>query len=175
MELDQYIGSIHDQLEAAARSGGDEALELARRLSAPLDASIRLALQDALSAAVEEITVDLAPGSVELRLRGREPRFVVTLPPPDPSTEDDADVDASDPSPEDLAPREGEESGTWRINVRMPEHLKPRIDRAADVEGLSVNAWLVRAAGARLDRNEGAGRRDKRTPHGAQRYTGWAR
>jgi hypothetical protein len=172
MELDPYIESIHEQLQAAARSGGDEALELARRLSAPLDASIRLALQDAIAAAVEEITVDMAPGSVELRLRGREPRFVVTLPPPDPSTEDGADV--ADPPLEDLAPRQDEEGGTWRINVRMPEHLKPRIERAADGEGLSVNSWLVRAAGAGLDRSEGGGRREKRAPHGAQRYTGWA-
>jgi hypothetical protein len=172
MELDPYVESIHEQLEAAARSGGDEALELARRLSAPLDASIRLALQDAIAAAVEEITVDMAPGSVELRLRGREPCFVVTLPPPDSSTEDDAEVAAQ--APEDLAPRQDEEGGTWRINVRMPEHLKPRVERAAEGEGLSVNAWLVRAAGARLDRSEAGGRREQRTPHGAQRYTGWA-
>ena len=172
MELDPYIASIHEQLESAARSGGDEALELARRLSGPLDASIRLALQDAIAAAVEEITVDMAPGSVELRLRGREPRFVVTLPPPDPSTESGADV--TEPAPEDLALRQDDEGGTWRINVRMPEHLKPRIERAAEGEGLSVNAWLVRAAGARLDRSEAGGRREQRTPHGAQRYTGWA-
>ena len=172
MELDPYVEAIHEQLEAAASSGGDEALELARRLSAPLDASIRLALQDAIAAAVEEITVDLAPGSVELRLRGREPRFVVTLPPPDPSTEEDPE--GTDPPLEDLAPRQDEEGGTWRINVRMPEHLKPRVERAAEGEGLSVNAWLVRAAGARLDRSEGGGRREQRTAHGAQRYTGWA-
>ena len=172
MELDPYVESIHEQLEAAARSGGDEALELARRLSAPLDASIRLALQDAIAAAVEEITVDMAPGSVELRLRGREPHFVVTLPPPDLSAEGDAD--AIEPAPEDLAPRQDEEGGTWRINVRMPEHLKPRVERAAEGEGLSVNAWLVRAAGARLDRSESGGRREQRAPHGAQRYTGWA-
>jgi hypothetical protein len=171
MELEPYVESIHEQLEAAARSGGEDALELARRLSAPLDASIRLALQDAIAAAVEEITVDLAPGSVELRLRGREPRFVVTLPPPDPSSE----ADVADLPPEDLSPLPVEEGGTWRINVRMPEHLKPRIERAADGEGLSVNSWLVRAAGARLDRSEQGGRREKRAPHGAQRYTGWAR
>ena len=77
-------------------------------------------------------------------------------------------------APEDLAPRQDEEGGTWRINVRMPEHLKPRVERAAEGEGLSVNAWLVRAAGARLDRSEAGGRREQRAPHGAQRYTGWA-
>ena len=68
-----------DQLEVAAEAGGDEARALAERLVAPLDAAIRLAVQDALAAAAEEITLELAPGSVELRLRGREPEFVVSL------------------------------------------------------------------------------------------------
>src|SRR4249920_1079692 len=85
MDLGPYVESIHRQLEVAASAGGDEARALAERLAAPLDAAIRLALQDALSAATEEITTELAPGSVELRLRGRDPEFVVTLPPSDPS------------------------------------------------------------------------------------------
>ena len=73
MELDRFIHDIHAQLDAAAQAGGEEARELAERLAAPLDSAIRLALQDALAAAAEEITVELAPGSVELRLRGRDP------------------------------------------------------------------------------------------------------
>jgi hypothetical protein len=80
MELDRFIHDVHAQLDTAARSGGEQARELADRLAAPLDSAIRLALQDALAAAAEEITVELAPGSVELRLRGREPVFVVTPP-----------------------------------------------------------------------------------------------
>ena len=43
-----------------------------------------MTLLDALSAAADEITRDLAPGSVELRLRGRDPDFVVTPPPAEP-------------------------------------------------------------------------------------------
>ena len=39
-----------------------------------------------------------------------------------------------------------------RINLRMPERLKARIEAAAAArEGLSVNAWLVRAAAAAAD------------------------
>ena len=68
MELTPYVDTIHAQLDAAAEAGGEDARELARRLAAPLDAAIRLALQDALAAAAEEITVELAPGSVELRI-----------------------------------------------------------------------------------------------------------
>jgi hypothetical protein len=174
MELTPYIDTIHAQLDAAAEAGGEEARQLAGRLAAPLDAAIQLALQDALAAAAEEITVELAPGSVELRLRGREPLFVVT---PPPSSAAGAAADHDD-GPEWVAPRpaaDGEEGAMSRINLRMPEQLKGRIEQAADREGLSVNAWLVRAAATRLERSEGAGRRERRAPSGGQRYTGWAR
>ena len=177
MNLEPYVENIHAQLDAAAQAGGEEARELARRLAAPLDAAIRLALQDALAAAAEEITVELAPGSVELRIRGREPQFVVTSPPADPSVDDVAgDEDATLSARATSRPAtEGDEGAISRINLRMPEHLKARVERAAEGEDLSVNAWLVRAAAARLERSEGIGRRERRAPHGAQRYTGWAR
>jgi HicB family len=174
MNLDPYVDAIHSQLDLAAEAAGDEARALAARLAAPLDAAIRLALQDALAAAAEEITVELAPGSVELRIRGREPGFVVTPPPTGPSEEDATD------EAEAIAfasrREEGEDQALARINVRMPEHLKTRVERAADAEGLSVNAWLVRAAAARLERAAGGSRRSgRRAPTGAERYTGWAR
>jgi hypothetical protein len=181
MELGPYVEEIHRQVEVAAEAGGEEARALADRLVAPLDAAIRLALQDALVAAVEEITVELAPGSVELRLRGRDPEFVVTLPPVDPSLEDRAggdDTTAGDWPVTGVAPpagRDGDESTISRINLRLPEHLKARIEHAAAGESLSVNAWLVRAAAAALERSGSARRRERGTPHGAQRYTGWAR
>ena len=81
MDLRPYVESVHRQLAAAAETGGEDARALAERLAAPLESAVRLALQDALAAAVEEITCELAPGSVELRLRGRDPEFVVTAPP----------------------------------------------------------------------------------------------
>jgi HicB family len=62
-----------------------------------------------------------------------------------------------------------------RINLRLPDHLKARIEQAAGSEGLSVNAWLVRAAASALQRNGPPRRREPRASKGAQRYTGWAR
>jgi hypothetical protein len=172
MELDRYIEEIHRQLTVTAEASGEEARALADRLAAPLDAAIRLALQDALSAAAEEITVELAPGSVELRLRGRNPEFVVTPPPADP-TADDADVDEAGPAAWPVT--DGDDDSVARINLRLPEYLKARIEGVAAGEGLSVNSWLVRASAAALERGEGSRRRERHTPHGAQRYTGWAR
>ena len=168
MDLRPYVESIHRQLAAAAETGGEDARALAERLAAPLEASVRLALQDALAAAVEEITCELAPGSVELRLRGRDPEFVVRLPQADPA--DSADEEPAPPS----AALDVDDGVMSRINLRMPERLKARIEAAAAREGLSVNAWLVRAAAAAADRGS-AGRREGRAPQGAQRYRGWAR
>lgn len=181
MELGPYIESIHRQLMVAAEAGGDEARALAERLVAPLGSAVRLTLQDVLAAAAEEITCELAPGSVELRLRGRNPEFVVAPPPADPSTEDLAE-DAGGEAPKDWPPptsaSESDEGTMSRINLRMPDQLKTRIEAAAGSEGLSVNAWLVRAAAAALERTDPPRRRERRTQRpyqGSQRYTGWAR
>lgn len=183
MELGRYIENIRGQVVVAAEAAGEDARAVAERLLAPLDATIRLALQDALAAAAEEITCELAPGSVELRLRGGELEFVVTSPPVDTSTEEarDGDVDTvplGRPAPvSDAATSsvDGDEGGMSRINLRMPDHLKARIERAAGGEALSVNAWLVRAATAALERSDPGRRREPQVLHGAQRYRGWAR
>jgi hypothetical protein len=183
MELEPYVESIQRQLAGAAEAGGDDARVLAERLLVPLDAALRLALQDVLVVAAEEITTELAPGSVELRLRGRDLELVVTPPPvdsPGDDLADGADETASNQgralSPGDIVPASSEGDDTMsRINLRMPDHLKARIERAANGEGLSVNAWLVRAAGAALERSGPDLRRERRAARGSQRYTGWAR
>jgi predicted DNA binding CopG/RHH family protein len=176
MDLRPYIESIHQQLADTAEAGGDEARALAERLAAPLDAAIRLALQDALGAAAEEITVELAPGSVELRIHGRNPEFVVTPPPVDRSDDDFSGASHDHVSrPASQSPADADEGGTSRINLRMPEHLKARVEQAASSEGLSVNTWLVRAASSALDRADAGGRGEGRPSRGAGRYTGWVR
>ena len=53
----------------------------------------------------EEITTELAPGSVELRLRGRDPEFVVTPPPADPSADDLAEDPTTGLQPSQRATR----------------------------------------------------------------------
>src|SRR3954453_23356867 len=121
MDLARYVANIHDQLTVAAAAGGEEARALAERLVAPLDAALRLALQDALAAAAEEITTELAPGSVELRLRGRTPEFVVTPPPLE-------SAPAAEEPPAWSPPAEDDDGGMTRINLRMPDRLKARVE-----------------------------------------------
>lgn len=177
MELQQYVEKIQQQLVLAADAGGEDARALADRLLAPLDAAIRLTLQEALAAAAEEITHDLAPGSVELRLRNGELELVLVPALGDPPAEE-VSGDAEEVSPSGAASG-GDEGGTSRINLRLPEQLKARVERAAAGEGLSVNAWLVRTTAAALERRGGRAPWGVPIwggiPPGGARYTGWVR
>jgi hypothetical protein len=166
MDISRYVERLRRELAVAADAGGEDARALAERLTAPLESAIRLMLLDVLSAAADEITRELAPGSVELRLRSGEPEFVVT-----PTPGDEPVV----PAPDDPAPAlpDGDEGATARINLRLPEQLKTGIEQAAGRERLSVNAWLVRAAARAV-----AAARDDRPPRprgAGQGYTGWVR
>jgi hypothetical protein len=178
MELERYIDNLREQLAVAASAGGEEALSLAQRLTAALESAVRLTLLDVLSAAAAEITSELAPGSVELRLRGNEPEFVVTVPPAETVGEHtDSPEQTGGWAASAAAPAAGE-GAIARINLRLPEQLKTQVEQSADREGLSINAWLVRAVAAAVDRAQsGAGRgpSQQRTARSGQRYTGWGR
>jgi HicB family len=171
VDLTSYVDSLRQELLVAAEAGGEDARALAERLTAPLDSATRLILLEALSDAADEITRDLAPGSVEVRLRGRVPSFVVTPAPMEESFDDATEPRSSSP----LARTEGVEGGTSRINLRLPDALKLRAEEAAAKEGLSVNAWLVRAVAAALELDDRDGQARRGSPRGRQSYTGWVR
>jgi hypothetical protein len=162
MELGQYVSDLQRQLVDAAANGAEETRAVAERLAAGLDAAARLVLLDALSAAAGEITRDLAPGSVDVRLRGRELEFVVT------QASSDADADDLPATPVDL-----DDASTSRTTLRLPDALKVRVDEAAAADGLSVNTWLVRAVAAALHPKQR--RSAQRTLRTGENFAGWAR
>ncbi len=170
MDLTPYVGSLGRELLTAAEAGGDGAASV-ERLTVAMESAIRLTLLEALSAAADEITTELAPGSVQVRLRGRDPEFVVTVQlqqAPDEATGRAA-------APVDDAAAGFEDGATARINVRLPEQLKVAVEEAAGKEGRSVNAWLVRAASAALRASDRDLVSERRGKPGAQHHTGWAR
>lgn len=173
MNLTQYVDDLRRELLVAAEAGGEEARALAERLTAPLESAARLVLLEALSAAANEITRDLAPGSVDVRLRGRDPEFVVTSPPANQAFEDVEDRGVGTPSRGSTATvADVDEGSTTRTTLRLPEQLKRRVEDAAGREGLSVNTWLVRAVSAAVEPGH-PGRRAAHNSSGGQRFTGW--
>lgn len=175
MDLTPYVDHLRHELAVAANAGGDEARALAERLTAPLESAARLTLLNALSAASDEITRELAPGSVDVRLRGLDPEFVVTAP-PGPEVPEEAGPPVA-PSVAPMAPLtvEGDDGATARINFRLPAPLKARVEDAAGQEGLSVNAWLVRAVTIALEPGGAAARPPARAQRHGQVYRGWVR
>ena len=171
MDLTPFVESLRQELATAAEVGGDEARDMADRLSAVLEPAVRLALLEALSSAAGEITQDLAPGSVELRLRGRDPGFVVTHPDLEPRD----DATPTPPTPPVPVPGADDDTTTVRLNVRLGGQLKARIEQAATRAGLSLNAWLASAAVSALENEESGRRGARRAARGSERFTGWVR
>lgn len=175
MDLIPYVARIQRDLVTAAP--GDADGPLAERLAGSVEASLRLALLDALVEAAAEVSATLGPGAVEVRLRGHEIGFAVTPPDGAAMAASTAPAPVEDPAP--TSEPEADDGGTARLSLRMPERLKPKVEQAAEAAGLSVNAWLVRAIGSVVDAPP-AGTAAAAPPiaptwSGGQRHTGWAR
>jgi hypothetical protein len=141
MDLSPYIDSVRHGVTNAAALADENTQQVAVKLGTAIESSTRLALIQALSDAAGTISAELAPASVEVRISGQDPDFVVSVPdgnevprllvPP-------ADAPASDEP--DL-----EEEPLARISLRLPNSVKVRVDELAAKDGVSTNAWLIRA------------------------------
>lgn len=143
MDITPYVDSLRQDLAAAAEAGGAEAKAAAERLAMALDPAMRMALMEALSQAAAEITNELPAGSIDVRLRGRDPEFVVDVPVAAPTHAPQAG-----PSPEQELDEENEDDVTARITLRIPESLKTRAEDLAGKSGHSLNTWIVNAVRA---------------------------
>ena len=126
MNLTIVLEGLQEDLLALAELGDERSAQVARRLGEALGSNLRLKLLDLLSQAALELNSKLPSGHIEVRLAGQEPELVF--------------VDA----PGESAGMAGEEL-TARISLRLPESLKSAVEKAAAREGVSTNAWLVRA------------------------------
>jgi len=137
MDLRPHLDAVLGDLETLA--GADEAVAATlERLGRPLEASIQIRLLDVLGEASLELGEQLTTGHVEVRVAGRDARLVY--------------VGAPEPEPEPSAEPEDDAGETTRLTLRMPDALKTAVETAASTEGMSVNAWLVRAVKRSLDR-----------------------
>lgn len=167
MDLSEYAEALRRELTSITRFASEDISRAAEMLSETLDSSVRLALLDVLSAAADEITASLDGATIDVRLTGTEPEFVVNVT----HQPDDSPADSADGP---------DEAGSARVTLRISEGLKTKVEAAAAVAGLSVNAWLVRAISRALEPQPGGPRpRPPFPPPGrpgqGKRYTGFAR
>jgi len=169
MDLDRYVSELQAQLAAAAETGDPEARAVAERLSAALDAATRLMVLGVLSDVASEITREIAPGSVDVVLRGRDPQLVVSRPPA-PETESPG---PTAPSAAEVAAEPLDDTVSSRTTLRLPDRLKARVEQAAAEEGVSVNSWFVRVIAAAVEPS--VRRAPQRETKQGDSFTGWAR
>jgi HicB family len=138
MELTPYIDRLRSDLAAAAEAGGPDARAAAERLTLALDSAMRMTVLEVLSDAAAEVTQQLPAAAVDVRLKGRDPQFAVTLTEPE---LDDTQVIAEEPADE----ADEADGAVARITVRLPESVKSRAEEVATARGQSLNAWIVQA------------------------------
>lgn len=111
MDLTPFVDHLRLELAVAVEAGGDDVGDAVERLTAPLESATRLTLLGALSAAMAEVTRDLAPGLVDVRLRGLDPEFVVTAPPAHEIRRDPHQYEPGARTALPLAPADAEDGG----------------------------------------------------------------
>ena len=130
MEMAHHIHAIQEDLAAAASLSSDEpTVEAGRRLIQVLGSSLHLRLLDVVSEAALALSGSV-PGRIEVRLAGRDPELVYI---------------EEEEEPERAQAASADDAFSARITLRLPEGLKAQLEVAANLEGTSVNAWIVRA------------------------------
>ncbi|HXD24596.1 MAG TPA: Arc family DNA-binding protein [Propionibacteriaceae bacterium] len=144
MDLSPYIESVRAGVVSASSLADEPTQHVAARLGTAIESSTRLALIRALSDAAGTISAELAPSSVEVRMVGSEPEFVVSIQTAD--AEPTLLMPESEHAGEDAAATSDvEDEPVARISLRLPQSVKTRVDEIASAEGISTNAWLIRA------------------------------
>ena len=161
MELSPYIESVRAGVVNASSLADEQTQHVAQRLGTAIESSTRLALIQALSDAAGTISAELAPSSVELRMVGQDPEFVVSL------QTAEAEPTLLMPEPESASEEtaEAEDEPVARITLRLPQSVKARVDEVASSEGISTNAWLIRAVMDALSERSGSRPEWPQPPH----------
>lgn len=142
MQLNPYVDSLNQALSNAAATGAPEVQEAADRLARGVEPAVRLTLMEMASDIAAEVTSQLESDIVDVRFRGGSPEIVVERV--------SEPVAPPAPAPPPPPPPGEDDGGISRISLRLPESLKSQVDDAAAAEGVSANAWLVRAVQAAL-------------------------
>jgi len=127
VELEPHVEALRRELASLGQIGDEHVAAAAERLSRALGPTLGLRLLAVLSEAALEVSSQLSGGHVEVRLAGQDPSLVYV-----------------EHEPAAAAPA-GEDAFTARITLRLPDALKTSVEGAASRDGLSVNAWIVKA------------------------------
>jgi hypothetical protein len=133
--MEIHVDAIKRDLQNVVNALGDESVaEQWRRLGDAIEPALRLRVIDLLTEAALSLNGQLPTGHVEVRLAGRDPELVFV----------------DEPASPEEPPAPGDDLSA-RITLRLPEGLKASLEVVASREGVSTNAWIVRALARALE------------------------
>ena len=132
MNISVILDALRTDVESSAEGGDKKTTDAVIRMGRLLEATVRVQIMDAMSEAAAELSDELPTGRVEVRIAGGDISLTFVR---------DQDEPTDLPVEEDSA----------RITLRLPESLKTQAESSASQEGVSMNAWLVRAVKRALD------------------------
>lgn len=142
MQLEPVIAAVRATLATqAALADGDPHLEAAvAAVAAAIDPAIRQAATELAQQAAAEVDAQLPEHTVSVVLHGRDLELRVDEAPGRPAAATEEDLDA-------------------RITLRLPPSLKQVVEQVANVDGESVNSWVVDTISRRAQRATPVGQR----------------
>ena len=147
MKMSLVIEGLRSDIDAVGELGDELVAEVAERIGAVVTRSAPSRILELLSDVAAELSDELPEGRVETRGVGDDVEL--------------AYVDEHRPAPET------DTDMSARISLRLPDHLKTRLEHAASREGVSVNGWIVRT----LER--GVTTSQSRSSRGGKRLQGY--
>jgi hypothetical protein len=138
MDITPYVNEMAASLRVALSADTDSAQ--AERLAAAVQAPARLAIMGAVSQAAAEATSTLPAGRIGVQLAGPE---LVLAYEPGATPIGSAPPQGSAKTSENGA--EEDDNNQARLTLRLPASVKAKAEKAAADQGVSLNAWVVRA------------------------------
>ncbi len=148
MQLSHAIIGLETAVETQLTVAGPEVAEAGTQLMAALKPAIRQTLMDVVTMAATEVSSQLPGQRVEIRLVEGDPELAVVS---------DGSTEPPPPPPSGAADDEA------RITLRLPGYLKDLIAEAANVEGDSVNTFVVDTLRSQTQAKKGGATRHRTT------------
>lgn len=147
MDISKQVARVRDGLDGALSLADEATREVASRVVSASEPTLRLALIDAVTEAVDEINQELPAAEVTVALSDGNPHFVVrerSFVASGEAFESDDDQHAGDDDEIELEGNEEDADETLvRFSLRLPRWAKDKVDDRAERRGMSTNAYLT--------------------------------
>lgn len=150
MDISVYLQQVREGIDNATALADADTKDVASRVASTVEPSVRLALIEAISDTANEINDELSTAEVTMTLVEGNPSFVIdehgisveqlASYGVDDAADEDDDGELED---DDEYDDDDDDESVVRFSLRLPKWAKDKVDRQAERNGMSTNAYLT--------------------------------